>query len=515
MKFVLFTICILIGLSKSAFSEDGFIEPWLPRYLNNGVIMPEGWTPELGFEGVRRLAAIRSQGSTNFQVNPPVISDSRVGDGFIEPWSPRYINPQTGKVMPEGWTPESGYEGVRRIEALRAQGNNLLDRRNVRDSDSDGDGIPDDVDLCSNTSRGSTVWQTGIWAGCAGGQHRNSDLPGFNRSNQPQSSVSQYLHESDSQPQRRVSTGHNGGSSAGDRVTAVLGPRRYGDEEQQRISEISRQLQYASTEAERGPLLQESRRLENGLETLAERLNNLPEAGFRRGICESPNQIGVLAHFGDRRRLEERAQEMGRHIAEYLEKIKLPVQMTKFIPLTQVNFRNSTRQQGAFCFTLSGSGITAPAACKQISEFLRLQPSLFNNYVRGCADTESAIQYTGNELQENQTLSDQHGFKLYSEPVRSIRGYVTVRTNPHVAMARLLNVLYSKTNEPVKATSYKGPNKEDYSVYAVADEPADYCSRVLAAGSDVVMSCQIGQALPAGSKHAYNEIYYNEDGTHK
>ena len=39
--------------------------------------------------------------------------------------------------------------------------------------DEDGDGIVDDVDLCSHTPHGAPVWPSGEWIGCAAGQHRD------------------------------------------------------------------------------------------------------------------------------------------------------------------------------------------------------------------------------------------------------------------------------------------------------------------------------------------------------
>ncbi len=39
--------------------------------------------------------------------------------------------------------------------------------------DSDGDGIMDDQDLCSNTPAGARVWTYGAWIGCSGGQQRD------------------------------------------------------------------------------------------------------------------------------------------------------------------------------------------------------------------------------------------------------------------------------------------------------------------------------------------------------
>lgn len=42
--------------------------------------------------------------------------------------------------------------------------------------DSDGDGIPDAQDQCSQTVAGAKVWTSGPWAGCTEGQRRDSDL---------------------------------------------------------------------------------------------------------------------------------------------------------------------------------------------------------------------------------------------------------------------------------------------------------------------------------------------------
>ncbi len=39
--------------------------------------------------------------------------------------------------------------------------------------DSDGDGVPDAKDLCSNTPKGGPVWKSGKFIGCAGGQIRD------------------------------------------------------------------------------------------------------------------------------------------------------------------------------------------------------------------------------------------------------------------------------------------------------------------------------------------------------
>ena len=51
-------------------------------------------------------------------------------------------------------------------------GNYCMERRDdARPRDSDGDGVPDSVDGCSATPRGATVWQSGVWLGCAGGQY--------------------------------------------------------------------------------------------------------------------------------------------------------------------------------------------------------------------------------------------------------------------------------------------------------------------------------------------------------
>jgi hypothetical protein len=43
-------------------------------------------------------------------------------------------------------------------------------------SDSDGDGVPDGEDLCSNTPAGAPVWKYGPWLGCAAGQYRDRDV---------------------------------------------------------------------------------------------------------------------------------------------------------------------------------------------------------------------------------------------------------------------------------------------------------------------------------------------------
>src|SRR5690606_35766098 len=41
----------------------------------------------------------------------------------------------------------------------------------IRDrNDLDGDGIPNEEDLCSNTPKGATVHTTGDWKGCSSGQ---------------------------------------------------------------------------------------------------------------------------------------------------------------------------------------------------------------------------------------------------------------------------------------------------------------------------------------------------------
>jgi len=43
--------------------------------------------------------------------------------------------------------------------------------------DSDGDGIADDADLCSETPPRARVWTEGAWLGCAVGQRRDADTP--------------------------------------------------------------------------------------------------------------------------------------------------------------------------------------------------------------------------------------------------------------------------------------------------------------------------------------------------
>ncbi len=45
-------------------------------------------------------------------------------------------------------------------------------------ADEDGDGVPDDEDLCSATEAGAEVWTTSEWNGCASGQHKDGSSSG-------------------------------------------------------------------------------------------------------------------------------------------------------------------------------------------------------------------------------------------------------------------------------------------------------------------------------------------------
>jgi hypothetical protein len=90
---------------------------------------------------------------------PPTPSDDEDGDGIVDELDLCSHTPHGAIVWTYGdWIGCS-------VGQHRDGGSGTID--------SDGDGVPDNKDRCTHTPSGSRVWKFGEWIGCAGGEHRD------------------------------------------------------------------------------------------------------------------------------------------------------------------------------------------------------------------------------------------------------------------------------------------------------------------------------------------------------